>query len=411
MNLDHILRALTNIRTSTIVEACIVQLTENINRYGKPQVIAAIREAHGMCPHIENVGVTNEYYFRKFLCRVNIDGIVQYIHYSDLPNILSGQDYYYDRDGVRCVETNPIMYHGYSLRYWIELGEICEECGSPFIRSGTSTICGTCASQYQLKPYNYKVEEDLGMEDIEQYTLFNKEKQNKHIRYGVELEYENITPIDVYKTLKGHALPKSDGSIHSGVEIVTRPACIASHKDKLATFYAKIKVQAASNTGMHVHIERKGLSQYRIGFIMEFLNKDTLLKFNELIAGREYSRNTYCRPNPSSNMTTGIMYDTHTKKLIRSETDKYTPVNTRKTHTIEIRIFSSPETHEECSAKLDFVSALVQYSSPYSVSAKSLKDKFTKETFLKYVMDNRKEFKDFYNYYIKSEKLTQEGAL
>jgi len=57
----------------------------------------------------------------------------------------------------------------------------------------------------------------------------------------------------------------------------------------------------------------------------------------------------------------------------------------------------------ECSAKLDFVAALVKYSSPYAISVKRLQDKFTWETFLSFVVANKKEFPDFVALHIKKE--------
>jgi hypothetical protein len=52
-------------------------------------------------------------------------------------------------------------------------------------------------------------------------------------------------------------------------------------------------------------------------------------------------------------------------------------------------------------AKLDFVAALVKYSSPYAVSVKSLKDKFTWEVFTAFVQANRKEFPHFVSHFLK----------
>lgn len=309
---------------------------------------------------------------------------------------ISAKDIEYTESGVNnsnCyvfVSKDHPKYYGHHLWEWIESGKECEDCGSLYF--GPEDVCNTCLHRYEARSYNHRVEDELGMENT------------KEIRYGVELEYERITARDVFRTLKGHALPKRDGSIHDGVEVVTRPATIATHKQALKSFYDKIKVKPEHNTGMHVHIERSKLSQFQIGFMMEFLNHKKLIPFISVVAGRKYADNTYCRPNEAYNMTYGVYFDPADWKLKRSNTDKYTPLNTAKTHTVEVRIFSSPKDHEECAAKLDFVAALVAYSSPYSVSVKNLKEKYDWQLFLKFVEKNRSQYKDFFKYYVVPNK-------
>jgi len=287
------------------------------------------------------------------------------------------------------VSLDQPIYGGYPLSLWIAHGEECEDCGTVFLANDGDTLCNVCEQLNQAMEYSTRAEDVLGFEDTNE-TLF-----------GVELEYEKVTAREVTKSLKGHAIAKRDGSIRNGVEVVTRPACIKTHKNSLKAFYDQVKVKAESNTGMHVHIDKRKLSQYQIGFMLQFLNDTELVKNLEEIAGRSYSTNAYCRPRAGTVMTTGISYDEYAKKLVRSSTEKYSPLNTKKDNTIEIRIFSSPESHEEMAAKLDFVNALVKYSSPYSISVKSLKDKFQWETFIGFVQANKKDFPDFVSFYLK----------
>jgi hypothetical protein len=51
------------------------------------------------------------------------------------------------------------------------------------------------------------------------------------------------------------------------------------------------------------------------------------------------------------------------------------------------------------SAKLDFVKALVDYSSPYSVHVKTLNDKVKSDNFVKFVKAHRKDYPDFVQFF------------
>ena len=159
---------------------------------------------------------------------------------------------------------------------------------------------------------------------------------------------------------------------------------------------------------MHVHVEKKKLTNYQIGFMLQFLNATHLVKPLKIVAGRDYTSNAFTKPKPNTTMSTG-MEETEDGLLFRNPTDKYSPLNTRKNYTVEVRIFSSPNTYEECCAKLDFVKGLVDYASPYSISTKTLKEKFEWKTFLSFMQQNKKEFSHFHSFFIKENKF--EGAI
>lgn len=390
-------------REGILFGEALFDLNQGINLLGYVQMRSLIREAMGTCPNTSRIYGTEDYFFNTVLNKVRVNGSIAYLTLTQYRGFYNTYPLTYELGYPNftispSIEDTPDNYRvqGETIYDWIRYGQECEDCGSPYLSThATGTVCPACAESYVAKAYNHRVEDDLGFE------------QTKDIRYGVELEYEGLTGREVYLHLKGHALPKRDGSISNGVEIVTRPACIQTHKEKLSKFYDAVKVSAASTTGMHVHVERKRLTQYQIGFLLQFLNHEDLIRQNQIVAGRSYSQNTYSRSNKEHKMTFGLTYDEDAGQLRRNNTDKYVPFNTNKPNTVEFRIFSSPESQEECAAKLDFVSALVQYSSPYSVSVKSLKDKFSYKVFLQYIQANRKEFVDFHNYYIKTNKLQE----
>ena len=321
-----------------------------------------------------------------------IDGVNQYILLVELRNLTDSGRYLWTSGGY----IQAAHYHGYnnpvtgslnSIHDWIAHGDECEDCGIHFINTNSDRedhVCPVCARNFPEHSYNTQAQDVLGFEDT------------KEIRFGVELEYEGVTARDVVRHLKGHAIGKRDGSISHGIEVVTKPARMSTHKEALKKFFVKVKTQAHSNTGMHVHIERSKISEYQVGFMMEFLNREELATKIVTIAGRDYTRNHYCKNNNKYKMTTGLNWDT---KLRRTATDKYTAFNTAKRTTVEVRIFASPESYLECAARLEFIEGLVKYSSPYSVSVKNLKDKFKWDTFKTYMENNYKEFPNFHALY------------
>ena len=381
-------------------EAAMEELTALVNEVGVKETRKRIREARGTCPLIVKLWPEDTYTFKKCAYTVYVNDEVKYMsrYQYRLDYIVDNDTAYalsrrYTNGCYQYYSQHNIYYSGYDLSVWISHGEICEECGVAFIPQTGEHLCASCNALYQPLPYNTRIEEMLPTEDT------------KDVLMGIELEYEQLTAKDVACSLKGHALAKRDSSILNGVEVVTRPASLKTHKEKLQNFYKSCKVAAASNTGMHVHIDKKRLSNYQIGFMLEFLNKGELIPHIELIAGRPYSTNTYCRADSSKKMTWGLSSVEYTfdKRLYQSRTptNKYSPFNTGKEKTVEIRIFASPNSYEECVARLDFVNALIHYSSPYSISVKSLKDKFNWDTFKAFIVANRKEFPDFYNYFLK----------
>lgn len=407
MNLTRNLERITTRKTlyTTLYDTPIAkELTEAINKYGMKEVRAYIKQQTGKpCPVIVYLPVEKLYGLRKYCIKVYLN--TEYVWV--LPHTYTNHESYRityignmedDTAMFQTEDADIPMYQGKSRTLWIFFGKECLDCGTPFLHY-RNNFCPTCIEKRRVRPYNHQVETELGFEEK------TSGKYYPTPRYGIELEYEQITSNDVFDTLRNHALPKLDGSIKDGVEIVTKPASIETHKEKLANFFSKVPVKPTENAGMHVHIERDRLSEYQIGFIAQFLNTEELLKENELVAGRNYSKNVYCKVNATERLTSNLYFNFETKKIEREKTQKYSPLNTSKKHTVEIRIFSTPATAEECFAKLDFVSALVQYSSPYSVSIKHLKDKFSWKEFTKFIIEHKKEFNDFHSFYIKSGKV------
>lgn len=296
---------------------------------------------------------------------------------------------YYHPDNHLIIQSyiEPNTMNVYRLLDWIEEGDICD-CGTHYLNHNSEyEECPVCRDSNLLHSYSTQVETILGMEDTKEMLM------------GVELEYEGLTPKQVYKSLKGHALPKSDASIRNGVEVVTKPACIKTHKTELKKLYDAVTLQAAATTGMHVHVEAKRIGQMSLGFMLWFVNNPDNKEFMLKVAGRDFANNHYAAAQPDTKMTTGIYYDTYKRKVDRNSDRRHQALNIQKGKTYEFRIFRSPESHLEMSAKLDFVKALVDYSSPYSVHVKTLNDKVKSDNFVKFVKAHRKDYPDFVQFF------------
>lgn len=237
----------------------------------------------------------------------------------------------------------------------------CHACGAEHITSAiTEDGCPTCLKDIgKIHSYSTKVPELL---------KFKATKVTpKTIYLGTELEYEskddkNTDAIYATRSLKGHAILKSDGSIRNGFEIVTCPATLDIHLAEFKKFFeglkTKSKLHGQPNTGMHVHVSRKPLSLLTIGKMSAFLNEPSNKDFVEKIAGRKL--NNYCQQD-----TRAVTFP-----LVNGERGgaRYNVLNLNNSETVELRIFSTPESFEDFAYKLEFAEALAIYCSPCSVN-------------------------------------------
>jgi hypothetical protein len=241
-------------------------------------------------------------------------------------------------------------------------------------------ICHSCTeSTYQIHGYTTRVPDLL---------KFKAKKVTPSTVYlGCELEYEttnkNEAAKKVGRALRGHAIMKSDGSIHNGFEIVTCPATLDIHLEVFKKFFSDrpIELKIAANVGMHVHVSRKPLSVLTVGKITEFMNRSDNIKFITHIAGR--TPNHYCRQDterslsyPLTNLRGGERYNT---------------LNLCNSQTIEFRIFSTPLSYEDFASKIQFCQALVDYSKPGVLDA-PLKTQTSYKHFIGWAVKNHRDY-------------------
>lgn len=269
--------------------------------------------------------------------------------------------------------------------------EVCSYCNTVQVyrpvEDTSECICKSCEDiYYKIHSYSTKVPSLLKFKakNVTKETIF----------YGIELEYEtetlNKSKLAVGKIIKDHAIMKSDGSIHSGFEIVTCPATSEIHLEEFKKFFdnfSNLGVKSASNVGMHIHISRKPLNYFTVGKMAEFLNRPDNKTFIELIAGR--SLNNYCQLDAQRKVTYPFIKG--------RDGARYNTLNLNNEATVELRIFKTPESYEEFAAKLQFAEALTDYCKPCAVSH-NLKQLTSAGAFTTWVKSQGKQFRYLNNF-------------
>ena len=179
------------------------------------------------------------------------------------------------------------------------------------------------------------------------------------ILLGCELEYncnENRsldTRLSLLKHLNDFVIFKHDGTLTAGgFEIVTAPADLPTHKAKFQPVFAAFPqaLEVASNTGMHIHLDRNALSPLMLGRMVDFMHNPDNKGFIQAVGERAF--NTYSAQH-------GLGYQTVLGR--QSAGPRYSTLNLCPSATVEFRIFKTPETYPQFVKNLEFVVALLQY--------------------------------------------------
>lgn len=183
---------------------------------------------------------------------------------------------------------------------------------------------------------------------------------------GIELELDaksnkEETALKVHELMSHHCIIKNDGSVPAGFEIVSKPAQLEEHLREYEKLFPLLKKEmvAKSNCGMHIHINRKGLSFLQLAKLGEFINLPDNLQFITTIAGRK--PNSYCKNVPTHNIS-------HIGRYLNNGTEtfgeRHISLNFTNRKTIEFRMFAATTDFDVFARNLQFVAALREYTSP-----------------------------------------------
>jgi hypothetical protein len=229
----------------------------------------------------------------------------------------------------------------------------CGDCDNYYSDSSAnytedSTYCDSCYVNHvksdRIKDYNYN--------PLDELDFLGDPKDDLYL--GLELEVYvtkdlNDTANTVSDLLDGYAILKEDSSISMpGFEIVTAPASLSVHREKITEFFSNnpdIDTDDDHNIGLHVHISRKPISQLSIGKMLVFINnpdnQDNIIE----LSGR----------NPSKWAKLSPKKITDVKK---KQSSRYEAINLQNNDTIEFRTFTSTIDPKLILAILEFVHAL-----------------------------------------------------
>lgn len=277
-----------------------------------------------------------------------------------------------------------------------DITHYCDDCDRT-----TLALCDSC-DRTALMRYSTDVLREIGhkaMINGRWHTSSRATFQNALV-YGIELETDTRDGNDA-EDIANHLLEntsfadygicKEDGSV-DGAEIVTLPACLSSHRNNYdwkgwcATLSEVARGHHGNGNGIHIHVNKAGLSRLTIAKMLHFAHNLDNLKMLSAIAQRDISRNTYCRPEPGEYGSVG---KSAYKAL--NGTGKYTPLNvTRKT--VEFRIFKANLTPERIFKNIEFCESLVQFCRVVSIREN------TGSNYLQYVADNSRDYPNLFKF-------------
>jgi hypothetical protein len=205
------------------------------------------------------------------------------------------------------------------------------------------------------------------------------------------------------------AILKEDGSIgrdgYGGFEIVTQPHTLDQYRYKSDKIWQTIehlrtnyeaRAWDTTTCGLHVHVSRAGFSggaHTHRWLTLIYKNAPEMMK----LAGR---KSTYARFN---DVWTFDEYDRPVFSLAhkladprRSNTERYSAVNTQNQHTLELRFFRGTMNKSGVLSALDLVQASVEYTRHLSLSDVKM-GALGWDWFIDYVEQNNGLYPDLYS--------------
>jgi hypothetical protein len=169
---------------------------------------------------------------------------------------------------------------------------------------------------------------------------------------GIEAEFSTFTQEGIDLAADDKSLFKWDSSC--GIEKVSVPLPPAEMLNYINNLnIAQLGVD--NKCGVHVHLSRKYLNQYQIGFLVMFMHHPSNLPYVTKVAGR--APNKYCQIKPN--------------KLDTVSDDRYEMVNLTCKDTIEVRIFAGTNDKDTLRGYVEWLLQLLEWASTYPSSCGS----------------------------------------
>jgi hypothetical protein len=166
---------------------------------------------------------------------------------------------------------------------------------------------------------------------------------------------------------------KEDGSLNNGFEIVSRPATLQEHKERMKAFFEDVPSGLISSDsrhcGLHVHVNKaegtsEKMSNLQKGKLRAFIDSQTTQAYVDYIMGRR--QNDYCSRNVGRKFTDGAKKN-YDRRSAWNETE----------NTIELRAPKGTLVPESFWSRLEFAVAQVKWTSYCTVKQSSSLEAFT----------------------------------
>lgn len=277
----------------------------------------------------------------------------------------------------------------YCVRYYSTRFERCSNCGRHYrTENGGCSKCRNTVYDRIINSYGTKPK-----------PIFTNKKgiwYNGNRFYGLELEFANLSPSYAYSELEDmykdkRLYNKSDGSISSGVEIVTNPCDYTSIKKlvmDMDSLLSKLNnKETKQGAGVHIHVNRKSIDPidiYKLFYLFDVKNSDYRVEnlFMYLVGRHDTSTirrdimDGYCK------LGKGNLGELTENK--RND-DRHSAINLRNEHTIEFRMFKSNTDPNIIIGYIDLVNMAIDFchSSPIN--------KVNLNNFILYIKCNSKD--------------------
>jgi hypothetical protein len=195
-------------------------------------------------------------------------------------------------------------------------------------------------------------------QDVCQWPSFKRDA----LVYGVEVEMEprghsgQRTVLEKLGDDETLCFCKSDGSLDAGVELVTVPLSLNEHRTvfdwrgrmRPVLPYA-MSGSRTSNCGMHVHVNRRAISNLTLGKMLMFMNDPAMVGVVATVAQRTAS--TWARPTPKK-WKDALEF--------RASGSRYQTLNITGP-TVEFRVFRGSLRHDRILKNLEFCESVVEF--------------------------------------------------
>ena len=214
-------------------------------------------------------------------------------------------------------------------------------------------------------------------------SFIKKESETKPCWLGLEWEVEcsglssekraALIQNIANSTSGEHVIMKSDGSLdRTGFEIVTVPATLSVHKEKLSRFFDEDtqfnkNFMSSHRTGIHIHIDTNQFSDMGLGKLISFINKNENRQFIELLSGRKMSAPFHPPIDVELNTcvdrhkTIGVDISARIGLRGKSISGHHSCVCTSAPTTIELRFFKSTNVKSILFRRLEFAECITKF--------------------------------------------------